>query len=103
MIEILNGIIIIGFLLAFFAFGIGMYMNIYIYYSEDKDKFTLFPILSPFSFDSYELIFNSMSKLNWKIENENKKLKYKSNKLRRFSGMMLLIALTSGILSSILN
>jgi hypothetical protein len=44
-----------------------------------------------------------MFKLKWKVEGENEKLKRKSNKLRRFSGIMLLINIILGILSAILT
>lgn len=44
-----------------------------------------------------------MFKMNWKIEGKNEKLKQKSNKLRKFSGIMLLIAIGSGILNLIIN
>lgn len=103
MTEIITGITIIGFILAFFSFGIGIYVNLWIYYSDDKSKYPFFPILNPFSFSSYELMLNSMFKMNWKIEGKNEKLKQKSNKLRKFSGIMLLIAIGSGILNLIIN
>ena len=101
--EIFNGIIIIGFVFAFFSYGIAIYMNIWIYYSADEEKYPLFPILNPFSFSSYELMLNSMFKLNWKIEGENEKLKRKSNNLRKFSGIVLLLTIGTGILSLIIN
>ena len=96
--DIFIGITLIAFALAFFSYGIGIYMNFWIYYSADQDKYPLFPILNPFSFATYELILNSMFKIKWKVENENKKLKRKSNKLRRFSGIMFLITVIFGIL-----
>ena len=101
--EIITGITLTGILLAFFSFGIGIYMNFWIYYSADHNKFPLFPFLNPFSFSTYELMLNSMFKLNWKIEGENEKLKRKSNKLRRFSGIMLLLSIAGGILNLTLN
>lgn len=101
--EILSGIIFVTFALSFFSFMIGAYMNLWIYYSADKNKYPLFPILNPFSFSAYELLFNSMFKLKWKIEKENEKIKRKSNKLRRFSGIMLLTTLALGILSLIIT
>ena len=101
--DILFIIIFLAFALSFFSFGIAIYMNLWIYYSADKSKYPFFPILNPLSFSSYELMLNSMFKLNWKIENENKKLKLKSNKLRKFSGITLLITIATGILSLILN
>ncbi|WP_435255277.1 hypothetical protein [Tenacibaculum sp. A30] len=101
--DIVFGIIFIGFALSFFSFGIAIYMNLWIYYSADQNKYPLFPILNPFSFSSYELMLNSMFKLKWKVEGENEKLKGKSNKLRRFSGIMLLITAILGILSAILT
>ena len=103
MTEITTGITIIGFVLAFFSFGLGIYLNIWIYYSADQKKFPLFPVLNPFSFSSYELMLNSIFKMNWKIEGKNEKNKRKSNKLRRFSGLMLLATIISGILNLILN
>ena len=101
--DIVVGIIFIGFVLSFFSFGIAIYMNLWIYYSADKNKYPLFPILNPFSFSSYELMLNSMFKLKWKVEGRNENLKRKSNKLRRFSGIMLLVTIVLGILSTILN
>ena len=97
--DVFFGIIFIEFVLAFFSFGIAIYMNIWIYYCEDESKFPYFPFLNPLSFSSYELFLNSMFKMNWKVENENKKLKRKSNKLRKFSGKMLLVIIGTGILS----
>jgi hypothetical protein len=101
--EILSGIIFIAFALSFFSFGIGIYMNLWIYYSTDKNKYPLFPILNPFSFSSYELMLNSMFKISWKVENPIKNLKQKSNNLRKFSGIMLLITVALGILSLIIS
>lgn len=101
--DIIFGIIFIGFALSFFSFGIAIFMNLWIYYSADQNKYPLFPILNPFSFSSYELMLNSMFKLKWKIEGENEKLKRKSNMLRRFSGIMLVITIILGILSTILT
>ena len=101
--DILLGIIFFAFVVAFLSFGIAIYMNLWIYYSVDKSKYPFFPILNPFSLSSYGLMLNSMIKLNWKIENENKKLKIKSNNLRKFSGIMLLITIAFGILNLILN
>ncbi|WP_336129384.1 hypothetical protein [Mesoflavibacter sp. CH_XMU1422-2] len=101
--DIVFGIIFIGFVLSFFSFGIAIYMNLWIYYSADQNKYPLFPILNPFSFSSYELMLNSMFKLKWKVEGRNENLKRKSNKLRRFSGIMLLVTIVLGILSTILN
>ena len=101
--EIITGITLTGIVLAFFSYGIGIYMNIWIYYSADQNNFPLFPILNPFSFSTYELMLNSMFKMNWKIEGKNEKLKRKSNKLRRFSGIMLLITIVTGLLNLILN
>jgi len=101
--DIFFGLFFIGFALAFFSYGIGFYMNLWIYYSADKSKYPFFPILNPLSFSSFELMLNSMFKLNWKIENENKKLKLKSNKLRKFSGIMFLITIAFGILNLIVN
>lgn len=101
--DILFGIILTGFALSFFSFVIAIYMNLWIYYSADQNKYPFFPILSPFSFSSYELLINSILKLEWKIEGGNEKLKRKSNKLRRFSGIVLLITFVVGILYIILN
>ena len=101
--DIIFGIIFIGFALSFFSFGIAIFMNLWIYYSADQNKYPLFPILNPFSFSSYELMLNSMFKLKCKIEGENEKLKRKSNMLRRFSGIMLVITIILGILSTILT
>jgi hypothetical protein len=101
--DIFFGIIFFAFALSFFSFGIGIYMNLWIYYSADKSKYPLFPILNPFSFSSYELMLNSMFKISWKVENQNKKLKQKSNSLRKFSGIMLLITIAIGILSLIIT
>jgi hypothetical protein len=79
-------------------------MNLWIYYCVDKKKYPLFPLfLNPFSFSSYELMLNSMFKMSWKVEGENKKLKLKSNNLRKFSGIILLIIITTGILSLIIT
>lgn len=97
--ELFNGIILLGVTLAFLSYGIAIYMNIWIYYSADENKFPLFPILNPFSISTYELMSKSMFKLNWKIIGGNKKLKQKSNNLRKFSGIMLLLALGCEILS----
>ena len=99
--DIFFGIIFIGFALSFFSFEIAIYMNLLIYYSTDQNKYHLFPILNPFSFSSFELMLNSMLKLKWKGEGGNEKLKRKSNKLRRFSEIMLLITVILGILSVI--
>ena len=101
--EIFTGIIIIGFALSFFSFGIGFYMNIWIYYSADENKYPLFPILNPFSLSSFELMLNSIFKMVWKIDGENKKLKRKSNNLRKFSGIALLSTVGIGILGLIIN
>ncbi len=101
--DIIFGVIFIGIALSFFSFGIAFYMNLWIHYSADHNKYPLFPFLNPFSFSSYELMLNSMFKLKWKVEGENEKLKRKSNKLRRFSGIMLLINIILGILSAILT
>ena len=101
--DIFLGIIFIEFALIIFPFGIAIYMNIWIYYCEDEDRFPYFPFLNPFSYSSYELMLNSMFKMNWEVENENKKLKRKSNKLRKFSGKMLLVIIGTGILSLVLK
>ena len=101
--EIFSGIIFIEFALALFSFAIAIYMNIWIYYCEDESRFPYFPFLNPFSLSSYKLTLNSMFKMNWKVEGENQKLKQKSNKLRKFSGIMLLIIVINGVLSLILN
>ncbi|MDC9722461.1 MAG: hypothetical protein PSN34_06770 [Urechidicola sp.] len=99
--EIFNVIILTGFTLSFFSYGIAYYMNLWIYYTADENKFPFFPILNPFSISTYELMFKSMLKLNWKTNGENEKLKLKSNNMRKFSGIMLLLALGFGILSLI--
>jgi len=101
--DIIFGIIFIGFALSFFSFGIAIFMNLWIYYYADQNKYPLFPILNPFSFSSYELMLNSMFKLKWKTEGENEKLKRKSNMLRQFSVIMLVITIILGILSTILT
>ena len=101
--EFFSGLIFIAFALSFFSFGIGIYMNLWIYYSADKSKYPFFPILNPFSFYSYELMLNSIFKISWKVEKQNKKLKQKSNSLRKFSGIMLLITLVLGVLSLIIT
>jgi hypothetical protein len=103
MTEIITGITVSGFIFAFFSFGIGIYMNIWVYYSADKKKFPLFPILNPLSFSSYELMLNSMFKINWEIAGKNQKIKLLSNKLRRFSGIILVLSIISGIVNLILN
>lgn len=103
MAEIFNVIIFIGFALAFFSFIIGIYMNIWIYYCAEDDKFPLFPILNPFSFSSYELMLNSMFKLSWEVKGENQKLKRKSNNLRKFSGKTFLLTLGVVVLNWIIN
>jgi len=91
--DIFFGIIFIGFALSIFSFGIAIYINLWIYYSVDKNKYPLFPILNPFSFSSYELLFRSIFKLKWKVEGHNVKLKRRSNKLRRFSGTIIALAI----------
>ena len=96
-------IIFIGFVLGFFSYGIAFYMNLWIYYSADKNNLPFFRLVSPFSYSSYEWMLKSMFKLNWKVENDNKKLKQISNKLRKFSGIMLLITIATGILSLFVN
>ena len=101
--DIFFWIIYLGFIVTFFSFGIAIYMNLWIYYSANKSKYPLFPILNPLSFSSYELVLNSMVKMNWKVEGENKKLKLKSNKLRKFSGKILLIIIGIAILNLILT
>tara|TARA_B110000037_G_C16963327_1_gene441894 strand:+ start:63 stop:374 length:312 start_codon:yes stop_codon:yes gene_type:complete len=101
--EIISGIMTLGIILSFISYGIGFYMNFWIYYSADKDKFPFFPILSPLSFSTYELMLNSIFKLSWKVEGENKKLKLKSNNFRKFSGIILLIIIATGILSLIIT
>lgn len=101
--DIVFGIIYIGFALSLFSFGIAIYISLWIYYSADQNKYPSFPILNPFSFSSYELMFKSMFKLKWKLKGKNEKLKRKSNSLRRFSGIMLLITTILGILSAILT
>ena len=101
--DIFFGIIFFAFALSLFSFGISIYMNLWIYYSADKSKYPFFPILNPFSFSTYELMLNSMFKISWKVENENKKLKRKSNNLRKFSGIMLLTTIVTGILSLIIT
>jgi|GEM_PF-4798150 len=101
--ELINTIIFIGFVLALICFGIGFYLNIIIYYSERKDKYPSFPILNPLAYSSYELMFNSMFKLDWKIQDSNKNLKKRSNDLRRISAFCLLFVLVCGILSLIIK
>ena len=99
--DIFVGIAFLAWVLTFFSFGIGILTNIWINYSCDKTKHPFFPILNPFSISSYQLMINSMFKLTWKSEGGNKKLKHKSNKLRKFSGIMLLVTIGFGILSLI--
>lgn len=101
--DIVFGVIFIGIALSFFSFGIALCMNLWIYYSADHNKYPLFPFLNPFSFSSYALMLNSIFKLKWKVEGENEKLKRKSNKLRLFSGIILLVNFIIGILSTILT
>ena len=101
MSDIFFGIIFCGFVLSLFSFSIAFYMNIWIYYSEDKNKYPYFPFLNPFSFSSFELMFNSMFKIIWDVEHENKKLKLQSNKLRKFSGFMILISIITTIMNLI--
>lgn len=101
--EIFSGITTLGIILAFISYGIGFYMNFWIYYSADKDKFPFFPILSPLSLSTYELMLNSTFKMSWKVEGENKKLKLKSNNFRKFSGITLLIIIATGILNLVLK
>lgn len=100
--DIFFGIILIGFALSIFSFGIAIYINLWIYYSVDQNKYPLFPILNPFSFSSYELLLSSIFKLKWKVEGGNEKLKNISNKLRQFSGIILVITIVLSILNSIL-
>ena len=101
--DIIFAIIFIGIALSFFSFGIAFYINVWIYYSANYNKPPLFPFLNPLSYSFYELMLKSMFKLKWKVEGENKKLKQISNKLRRFSGFILLINIIIGILIKILN
>jgi len=102
--EIFFGVIYIEFALAFFAFAIAIYLNLWIYYSADESKYPYFPIfLNPLSFSTYELLLNSIFKMNWKVEGENKKLKVKSNNLRKFSGIMILITIATKILTLAFN
>lgn len=102
MSDIFFGVIFIGFALSIFSFGIAIYINLWIYYSVDKNRYPLFPILNPFSFSSYELLFSSIFKLKWKVEGDNKKLKSRSNKLRQFSVIIFVITIILLILNSIL-
>jgi len=99
--DIFVGITFFTWALTFFSFGIGILINIWIYYSDEKSKYPFFPILNPFSISSYQLMINSMFKLDWKTEDGNKKLKHKSNKLRKFSGIMFLVTLAFGLISLI--
>lgn len=88
---IIEGISILGLIVGFFSFAIAGYINIWIYYSTDKKKYPLFPILNPFSFSTYELISNSIFTFAWDITDKNQKLKRRSNYLRKFSGKMIII------------
>jgi hypothetical protein len=90
-----------GFVIAFFSFCIANYMNLSIYKSLDENKFPFNSMfLNPFSFSTYELIIKAMFKMNWKLEGENQKLKNRSNKLRKFSGIILLLSILIGVLSN---
>ncbi len=89
--EIFLAFVVISSLVAIFSFTIAFYINIWIYYSADKNKYPFFPILNPFSIASYELMLNSMIKFNWKVENKAKGLKRNSNMLRKFAGILLLL------------
>ena len=99
--ELLGSITIFAGVLSFFTFGIAIYMNIWIYYNADKNKFPLFPIVSPISISSYELMMKSMFKLNWKVGGMNQRLKLRSNQMRKLSGVLLLLTLFFGILTAI--
>ena len=101
--ELFGSITIFAGVLSFFMFGIAMYINIWIYYSADKKKFPLFPIVSPISISSYDLMIKSMFKFSWKEEGMNKTLKLRSNQLRKLSGVLLLLTLCLGILTAIVG
>jgi hypothetical protein len=98
-----NMIIQTGLTITCISFGIGICMNMWINYSEDESKFPLFPILSPFSIASYNLMLNSVFKLKWKIENDNQNQKRNSNKVRFFSAITLLLTIVCGTIGQILN
>ncbi|MGY5353515.1 hypothetical protein [Wenyingzhuangia sp. IMCC45467] len=101
--DIYFGIIFTCITLSIFSFTIAFLMNLWIYYSAEDDKYPLFPILNPLSASSYELMFKSMFKMKWNIEGENKKFKKKSNNLRNFSGIIILLAIVVGILNALIN
>jgi len=101
--DIIFVIIFIPFVLAFISFNIGILINLLIYYSQDESKHPSFPLLNPFSFSTYELMFNSLLKLTWEVKGENIAPKRMANKLRKFSGILFLITILNIIISLILN
>lgn len=101
--EFLLAFVVISSLVAIFSFTIASYINIWIYYSADKSKYPFFPILNPLSIASYELMLNSIIKLNWKVENKAKGLKRISNMLRKFAGILLLLNIILVVWSGFLD
>ena len=96
--EVLKVVFFIGWFLMIVINSIIFYQNIWIYYSQNKNKYKWFPFLSPFSFDSYELLISSLLTFNWKLENKNIRYKKNVNKLSKFLGYLFLIIILTGII-----
>lgn len=87
--------------ITFLCYGLIGFINLWIYYSESNEKFPLFPILNPFSFASYELMFSSMFTFVWKEEKPNLKLKRTINKTTKIFVLLILTIVITIILNVI--
>ncbi|PWG06862.1 hypothetical protein [Polaribacter aquimarinus] len=96
--EVLKTVFFIGWFLMIVINSFIFFQNIWIYYSQNKKKFKWFPFLSPFSFNSYELMISSLLTYNWKIENKNIRNKRKVNKLSKILGYLFLMIIFTGII-----
>ena len=69
--DIFNGTILTAFALFIFSSGIAFFINLWIHYSENENKYPFFPILNPFNLCSYELLLTSIFRLEWKKKVKN--------------------------------
>ena len=96
--EVLKTVFFIGWILMIVINSFIFFQNIWIYYSQNKNKFKWFPFLSPISFDSYELMISSLLTFSWKLENKNIRNKRKVNKLSKILGYLFLMIIFIGII-----
>ncbi|MCF8298439.1 MAG: hypothetical protein K9J13_12905 [Saprospiraceae bacterium] len=103
MLDLIAIIIIVEIITTLLSYGLIFYVNIWIYYSQDSEKFPLFPILNPFLFKSYDLMLSAMFTFKWKEKNPNLKLKKIVNKTSRVLGILILSNLITIIVRLIIS